>query len=322
MTEQNLNAKQKYRLLCEQEPSIPIFSKAWWLDAVAGDSWDVVLVENNDGILASLPFVIKKRFGLTILTQPKLTQTLGPWLRPSTAKYAKQLAQEKDLLQALFDQLPPHAYYGQNWHHTRTNWLPLYWKGYQQTTRYTYRINDLSDTDVLWSEMQENIRREIRKAKNKNNVKIYTDASIDDFLELNKKVFTRQGMAVPYTEKLVRNIHKAASANNAGVFFIGEDERRRKHAGVYIVWDEHNAYYLLGGGDPELRSSGATSLCMYEAIKFAATVTKSFDFEGSMIEPIERFFRAFGAVQTPYFAVSKTNSKLLQIYRFLQSLKK
>lgn len=74
----------------------------------------------------------------------------------------------------------------------------------------------------------------------------------------------------------------------------------------------------MGGGDPALRNSGATSLCMWEAIRFAATVTKSFDFEGSMIEPVERYFRAFGAIQTPYFSVSKTPSRLLSSYQVLR----
>ena len=50
------------------------------------------------------------------------------------------------------------------------------------------------------------------------------------------------------------------------------------HAGVYIVWDSNSAYYIMGGGDPELRSSGATTLCMWEAIKFSASVTACFDF--------------------------------------------
>lgn len=314
--------KQKYRVLCEQEPSIPIFSKAWWLDAVAGDSWDVVLVEKDGQVVASLPYVVRKRFGLTVLTMPMLTQNLGPWLRPSSAKYAKQLSQEKDLIQALYGQLQSHAHYSQNWHHSRTNWLPLYWKGYEQTTRYTYRLPELTDLGAVWSEFQANIRTDIRKSANKEGVRVRTDLSIDSFLELNKKVFSRQGMALPYSEDLVRKIHSAAVENNAGKFFIGEDELGRHHAGVYLVWDENSAYYLLGGGDPDLRNSGATSLCMWEAIQFASTVTKSFDFEGSMIEPIERFFRAFGAVQTPYFSISKTNSKMLQVYRSLREIMK
>lgn len=40
--------KELYRKLCEQEPSIPLFSQAWWLDAVCGEAaWDVALVEKG-----------------------------------------------------------------------------------------------------------------------------------------------------------------------------------------------------------------------------------------------------------------------------------
>lgn len=314
--------KEKYRLLCKNEPSIPIFSKDWWLDSVAGDTWDVVLVEKGDQIHASLPYVTRQRFGLTVLSTPTLTQHLGPWLRPSMAKYARRLGQEKDLLQELYNQLPKYASYNQSWHHQCTNWLPLHWLGYEQTTRYTYRIEQLNDLEYIFKNFDTNIRTDIRKAQNKMGVTVVSDLSINDFLELNKKVFTRQNISLPYSEELVRSINEMAIKQNAGKLFIAVDEQGRHHAGVYIVWDDNSAYYLLGGGDPELRNSGATSLCMWEAIQFAATVTKSFDFEGSMIEPIERFFRAFGAIQTPYFSISKNNSKLLKTYRFLQDIRR
>jgi hypothetical protein len=49
-------------------------------------------------------------------------------------------------------------------------------------------------------------------------------------------------------------------------------------------------------------------------------VTKKFDFEGSMIEPVEKFFRAFGATQMPYFQVKKTNSRLLKLRSALKTL--
>jgi hypothetical protein len=88
--------------------------------------------------------------------------------------------------------------------------------------------------------------------------------------------------------------------------FIAEDDQGRRHAGVYMVWDENSAYYLMGGGDPALRNGGAASLCMWEAVKYASTVARSFDFEGSMLESVERFFRGGGAVQMPYFSVWKT----------------
>lgn len=34
-------------------------------------------------------------------------------------------------------------------------------------------------------------------------------------------------------------------------------------------------------------------------------VTDVFDFHGSMLQPVERFFRAFGGQQTPYLSVTR-----------------
>lgn len=314
--------KDVYRKLCDEVEDIPIFSQAWWLDAAAGEAnWNVSVVMRDGKAIASMPYVTHKKFGMTLLQQPPLTQTLGPWIKKSDAKYAKTLGQQKDSMEALIGQLPKFQYFTQNWHHSQTNWLPFFWQGFKQTTRYTYVINDLSDEKKLWEELQQNIRTDIKKAENRFAVVVKDDCSINDFLELNRLVFKRQGLPLPYSEELVKRLDQACATRHCRKIFIAVDDQGRKHAGVYLIWDSNSAYYVMGGGDPELRNSGATSLCMWEAIKFSATVTKKFDFEGSMMEPVERFFRGFGARQVPYFSISKVKSTILKTAFFLKGLR-
>jgi hypothetical protein len=315
------NRRSSYRGLCEREPSVPLFSRAWWLDAAAGsEQWDVAMVEREGVIKASMPFVMERRFGLNLIGQPLLTQTLGPWLRPSTAKYANQLAEQKDLLSALIDQLPRFDRFSQNWHHTQTNWLPFFWRGFKQTTRYTYILPDLSNADLIWENLLGNIRREIQKASARYSLRVRNDLDIDAFLNLNEMTFNRQGRELPYPRALVRRLDVECAARNCREILIAEDAEGRHHAGAYLVWDENAAYYLMGGSNPAFRTSGAMSLCLWHAIKRASSVSRTFDFEGSMVEPVERFFRAFGAVQTPYFEISKTASRLLRARRGLMML--
>lgn len=279
---------------------------------MAGDNWEVALVEKGGEVIASMPYVTSKKYGFKLISQPALTQTQGPWLRRTNAKYAKRLSREKDLMEALIGQLPEYDHFAQNWDYLQTNWLPFYWKGFSQTTRYTYRIEHLDNSDEIWAGLQQNVRTDIKKAANRENLKIRDDLPISDFYALNMMVFQRQGKSIPYSDAFVERIDKAAAAQGCRKIFIAEDDQGRHHAAVYLVWDRNSAYYLMGGSNPELRNSGATSLCMWEAIKFASTVTDAFDFEGSMLEPVERFFRSFGAAQTPYHSVSHTPSKLLQ----------
>ncbi|MBF4318694.1 methicillin resistance protein, partial [Vibrio anguillarum] len=104
---------------------------------------------------------------------------------------------EKDLMEALIEQLPQHHYFNQNWHYSNTNWLPFYWKGFEQSTRYTYVISSLDDINSIWEETQDNIRREIRKAENRFGLVVNSDLPISDFFELNQLTFSRQGLSMP-----------------------------------------------------------------------------------------------------------------------------
>ena len=83
-------------------------------------------------------------------------------------------------------------------------------------------------------------------------------------------------------------------------WFVAQDEQKNNLAWVLIVWDSQSAYNIINGVDIR-HKGGALPLCIWEAIKYASTVTKSFDFEGSMIPSVERIYRHFGAKQKQYF---------------------
>jgi lipid II:glycine glycyltransferase (peptidoglycan interpeptide bridge formation enzyme) len=199
----------------------------------------------------------------------------------------------------------------QNFHHASTNWLPWYWQGFEQTTRYTYVLEDLNREKDLWKGMKSNIRSDIRKAQNRFGLQVCSDLGPDVLLSVCQKTFQRQNRK-GLLDQVVRSIYDTCEKRGSGRAFFALDEQDRVHAAAYLVWDERTAYYLLGGGDPELRNSGAHSLLMWEAIKHSATVSRTFDFEGSMVESVERFFRAFGARQTPYHTVTRMNSRWLK----------
>lgn len=284
-----------------------IFQQPWWLDAVAPGNWDVVEVKKGGSIIARLPFVLQQGpLGLRLLVTPKLTHTLGPWLKPQEGKYTSVLSHQKELLSRLIDGLPNFDLYAQKFHYSVTNWLPFYWRGFQQTTFYTYVIEDLSDLDSVFGAFDKSSRYEIRKAARQLSVR--SDYDLDVLWKMVSLTFERQGKKVPYTFEYLQRIDDACVQQNARRILFAEDAKGRVHSALYLIWDKNSAYYLIGGADPELRSSGSSSLLIWEAIQFAATVTSRFDFEGSMVESIERFFRGFGAQQKPYFYVTKSNS--------------
>jgi hypothetical protein len=88
--------------MTEQTSPYPIFSQPWWLDAVAPNQWDKVVIEKGGAVVARLPYVWhKKKISGLMLDMPKLTRSLGSWLRPYPGKYANRLAEEKELMTEL-----------------------------------------------------------------------------------------------------------------------------------------------------------------------------------------------------------------------------
>ncbi len=294
-----------------------LFSQDWWLDAVAPGAWNAATVKENGRIIARMPYVIRRHRRFTLLDMPSLTPHLGPWLASLPGKYATRLSREHQLLNELIDQLPPFDFFSQRFHFSVTNWLPFYWRGFEQTTFYTYTIPDLSDLDEVWDGFRPNIKRAIRRAREQ--VTVRDDLGLETFWRLNQMTFHRQRMEPPYALDFLRRIDAACAQRNQRRILFAQDAQGQVHATLYLVWDDRAAYYLMGGNDPDRQTSGAPSLLMWEAIRFAATVTRSFDFEGSMIPGVERFFRSFGAQQTPYFRVTRVNSLAFRVRQDLRS---
>jgi GNAT acetyltransferase-like protein len=279
-----------------------IFQQPWWLDAVAPGHWAEVTCERDGRTVARLPYVVRGRPQLRMLTQSTMTQTLGPWVARASAD-ANALAHEHELLAELEAALPPAQAFSQQFAPGMLNVLPFYWAGYRLEMRYTYRLHDLRSTDALWDGLRGNIRREIRKARKR--VEVVEDLGVDRFHDALSQTYARQGLPAPRSLAELERLHEACQRHRAGVMLFARDDVDRVHAVAWVVWDRLASYYLLAGADPDLRNSGASSLLVWEAIMRAREHTDVFDFHGSMLQPIERFFRGFGARQTPYLSVTR-----------------
>ena len=86
---------------------------------------------------------------------------------------------------------------------------------------------------------------------------------------------------------------------------------------VFIVWDKKTVLSRRCRLQGIKINSGAIPLLLWHSIKFSSSVTRVFNFEGSMIRPIEYFFRGFGGKLTPYYEITKINSNIINLYKKL-----
>jgi hypothetical protein len=298
-----------YRALCAVEDSIPVFSRDWWLDAACGDDWEALLKEKDCKVYAAMPLYVPCKH---IVSMPHYTQTMGIWFAPEAAdtKYSSLLGRRRATGEYFIKKLDSYKSFLQNFSHEFTDWLPFYWEGYAQTTRYTYILHDIKNFERLWLNMSRHTRRNVKKAEEEPIV-VRRDVTADDFLEIQEMTFKRQHKKNTQSDAVLRRLIDAARERGQGEIFGGYDCAGRLHAAAFVVWQKSSAYYIAGGGNPALRSSGAHGLVMWNAIKYASRYTDTFDFEGSMIGGVERFFREFGAVQTPYFVITRGKPSFL-----------
>jgi len=312
--------KLEYRIFCRLHEELPLFFQDWWLDAVCDKgTWEVCLSKDSgENIQGVLPFYISRYYGFKVIKMPDLTPFLGIWLKkPNNLK--RQIAVnnfEKNTIEDLIGQLPKVAYYSQKHPIQLSNWLPFYWNGFKQTTRYTFRIEHPIDPNNAYVKFKSNTRNKIVKAKKIVNI-VETD-DIELFYQINQLSFERQSIKIPYSLDFIIKLDDALSKRKQRKILLAKDEENRYHAAIYLIWDDTTIYNLMLGADKKLRTSGAVQLLLWEGIQLAAAKNSTFDFEGSMMQNIEPIFNQFGGKLTPYNKIHKGGNPL---FRFLSTIK-
>lgn len=299
--------KENYKKFCEKT-YIPIFSEPWWLDAVCGpQNWGVHVLEKSGQFLGAMPYYVEKRNGFEIITKAHHSQNNGiiMYYLPGM-KYVAKLDRQEEVINTMCDYIESLGVdkYEQQYHYSFTNVLPFIWRGYQQMVRYTYVIDDTSDMDKVCADFKYIVRNQIKKAERLVVVKEGMD--IEKFYEINRSSYDRQGIEVPFSLKLISRIEDACAAHDCRKILYTQDEEGNIHSVAYLVWDEETVYFLINGIDNDFMWSQSNSLLIREAIREAHNLGKKFDFEGSVLQPIEHIFRSFGAKQKMYFRIYKS----------------
>lgn len=276
---------------------------------MCGDDWDVLLSVKNGHTLAAMPLYLPCK---GVISMPHYTQSMGIWFAADATdvKYSSVLEHRQAICKEFIARIGRYRVFLQNFDHSFTDWLPFYWAGYSQTTRYTYILYNIKNSETILAGMSQQTRRNLKSAENKH-IEVRMGLPIEDFLKIQNLTFERQNCRNTQSPVVMRRLVETARRREQGEIFGGYDRDGCLHAAAFVVWQPSSAYYIAGGGDPSLRHSGAHTLVLWEAIRHASQYTDHFDFEGSMLPGVERFFREFGAVQTPYFMISKAKLTIL-----------
>lgn len=304
--------KAIYLSLCEKGRITALFMQPWWLDATG--PWDVALAVRNEQVVGAMPFSPGRRWSIPVIGMPALTHHLQIWMdKPPDISAHKWLTREKQIIWLLIDALPSYGYFSMVFEEKSfNNWLPFHWKGFRQEMRYTFVI-DHTDASTLDQNINRNLKRSLKDAGE--NIEIKRDVEGEAFFNMCRHTYKRQKMAMPYALDDFSKIDNAVEQHESGIK-LGAYNLKQQLIGVsYLLWDADSAYYFLAGDNEEGKQTGASILLCREALRiaFEEKNLKTFDFCGSMLEPITEIRRQFGAKAVGLMKIFKSKYKLLDV---------
>ncbi len=278
-----------------------------WKEVFADDDRLGVLLISEEGgqpVSACLVWDTQKKIYRSLITPPLMPNIGWVWLA-NYEKSSTRISKEKEVLATLIDFLSSGV-----WHFWKLDFpcefkdfQSAIWKGIQPKQKYTYRLNLDSDWKVGIDSKLKNILK--KKDSFEFELRPFSQSEFNDF---NSTLSLKGVKHVELFEDVATEFHE-------NIFTVVGEGGKYK---ALCLLKNGVAYYLAATNAKENNSLSASGLahCIGVAEEKGAKV---FDFEGSMIPEVERFFRGFGGELTPYFSLEQGKGL---VYRLRQFIKK
>ncbi len=311
----NTNDEKQYNVLATSYGSI--FNTIEWSNLFGNNVQRYGIYNKNGELIGGFILYKENKFGFPVYYNPPFTPAIGPFLKVDAQNPVSVMDTWKKTLILMVDFVEnlPYLIISFLLNKNIIDLQPFIWEKFKVTPVYTYILDLTASTESLLKRMSNERRKNINKAlKSGFCVKKIKDYEIIKTLVL--KTFSRQekGINEFYLKKI---LFEFANDNNSFAFATYENDN--PSACSFCVHDMNTAYYILGGYDHENKHHGAGTLSMWESIKYAKELgLKYFDFEGSMVPQIERYFRGFGGQLTPYYRVNKASLPIEMVLKLFK----
>ncbi len=299
----------------EASPQRYLYYYSWYLDAVC-PCWSAVVVTQKERWVAVLPLPIQQKRGFSYSFQPHLTQFLGIIFAAFEGERHSQYHFLKTATEAALDALPKNLLSLDFKLHPGVRFfLPFYWKKFEVLPRLTYWLSIEKSYAELAKTFSSSVSNHLKKAQKAGVFFVETeDESMLVALALVERIYNPEQAAI------FLKIWEQVRQRQQGFILQATDPEGRLHSAAAFIRDGEQLIFFALVQDRSLRSFGANALLVTEGIRrcFQTEGIRWFDFEGSMLEPVEQYFRSFNPEAKVYFSVRKERFPwMMKAYRRL-----
>ncbi|MBU0489668.1 MAG: GNAT family N-acetyltransferase [Bacteroidetes bacterium] len=298
-------AIEKWTELCElSQKSGSVFISQPWLELCLPEIKVFAIYDKNEKIIGAFSVYVRRMGLARYYRNAPFSPHCGLFFRNDAVNPASRNSSTKSTIDAVagFLREQPYTLMSLAFPSDIIDMQPFYWRKFKVIPNYTYQISLRQTEEQIFANMASERRNDIKKAL-RDGVESMPCSDGDVIAGLIQKTFQRKNKSTDIAR--VRKIIDAFLQNGNGYAFVSY--WNGKPAAVsFVVYDVSNAYYLLGGYDDTNNHNGAGALSLWNAIKHAQQLNLDiFDFEGSMLTEVEKYFRAFGGQIVPYFTVNR-----------------
>jgi hypothetical protein len=292
------------------EPVIGVFGSKKWLSVYRDKLQLIGIYKDEHQLIGGFYFLNTKKYGFNFVKLPPYTPHCGLFFvsesknKSSVNNFSKEIMNDICLyFTQLKSSLTILAFPSQI-----IDFQPFIWDKYKVIPNYTYRINLSNSIEDIKSNFDSKNRNVINKAIKEEIVVTQNSLKQDDLLKFFKNSLKTAGANV-YEEEL-KNIF-LEFAHHSNSFSMIAKKGDEFFGAVFCVYDKNTCYYLLGGVNKNSGIQGINNLLIQKSIEKAKELgCNTFDFEGSMLKGVEKFFRGFGPELVPYYTVNKASLPL------------
>lgn len=300
--ERNQIDDTRWNNFINQSPQTIIYGYSWYLDVIC-EEWLAIISSNLEGDwLAVMPIPVFKKYFLNRSYIPLLCQHLAVFYKSLNLKKEKELSLKKKILINTIDKIPSKIKIFRYTTSMFNNYLlPFYWRNYSLQTKYSYWLKIEKNKQLNFQLFNHRTRTCIKKAE-RNKLTCKESTSIDRIVEAGKR-----NIKVPFDEKKLFKLWKTLYPKNLIKAVEVLDEAGKFYSGIIYLIHRNKYIYLFGTVEEKFKDLGATSLGIWHIIKNSEAGIETHDFQGSMLESIEKFYRGFGASPVSYIQIYKNN---------------
>lgn len=283
-----------------RSPQAAPYGCTWYLDVV-WPGWGAIVVTEKGAMLAAMPIKVSKKYGIHYVFNPPFCQYVGIFFgEMDKLNNTLEFALKKRLVSAIVERIPRHVrVFNVKFAPEFDYPLPLHWAGFELQTRYSYWLDNQPDKAAIFQNFAESTRKYVNKATRKG-LKTRQVENIDGIIRLSKQQNNFQ-----FDEKLLKRLWEALRKHATATAMEVVDDNGQLHAGILYCQFQHKIIHLFGAFQPESGKLGVMPLAFWKSIEMAGPEVRVIDFEGSMLESIENFFRNFGTKPVPYLQIKK-----------------